>query len=70
MLRQGVEISQTSKWPQVVKENRDICLAFGGNGPYCCRTTDQDLVLGGSIGHELTMTLGGITGYSHQFIPH
>lgn len=31
---------------------------------------DSDMAFGGSTGQDLTMTLGGISGYSHQAVPH
>lgn len=35
-----------------------------------CRTTGPDMPLSGNKDLELTMTLAGITGYSHQDVPH
>lgn len=36
---------------------------------HCCRATDPDTPLGGSTGHDLTMALGSITGYSLLELP-
>ena len=61
---------QTSRWPQVVAQTRDIRLAFGGcrllllqgHGP------TPDMALDGSTGQNRHH--GGVTSYSHQAVPH
>lgn len=48
----------TSPWTMVLTD------------PHCCRAMDPDMDLHGNIGHYLTMTLGGISGYAHQAVSH
>lgn len=56
--QQDLRQSETSTWHSVVT---DCC---------CCWDMDSYITLGDKAGQNLTMALGGFTGYSYQAVPH
>lgn len=58
---------QSLTWSWVDAQTRDIHLETDS----CChRAMDPDVALSGASGQNVTMILGGITGYSYQVVPH
>ena len=64
MPRQGVQPAlhspQTSTWPQVAPQTRDVYLAFGDNRPLLLQGHRPRHGLQWSSGQDLIMVLGGI----------
>ena len=66
------EVGLLSTVPRAAFQTRDICLVFGGNRHQLLQShrPRNEMAFSGCTGQDLTMVLGGISGYSHQAVPH
>lgn len=63
---------QMSSCPKAADQTRDVNLVFGGNRSPLFQGHDMTQIwtTRGSTGQDPTVVPGGITGYSHQAVPH